>query len=125
MQYCDSTSQLQHTNFYISQKQYDDLRADADNAKPDVVITSLRLESQPEGGPAGPAIVRPGAAAAHARYVASPILLRRGLGGIQVGIGAAGQLSVVPIPAPLEDIAVHIVQAPRVGRVAADLGGTT
>src|SRR5437763_1929979 len=92
------------------------LRADADDAKPDVVVTALRFESQPKGRAACPAIVRPGAAAAHARYVARPIFLRRGFGGIQVGIGAAGQLGVVPVAAPLEDVAVHIVQAPRVGR---------
>src|SRR5437899_606357 len=41
----------------ISTEQYGDLWADADDAKPDVVVTSLRLESQPEGGPAGPAII--------------------------------------------------------------------
>ena len=38
------------------------------------------------------------------------------------GSVAAGQLGVVPVPAPLEGVAVHVVEAPGVGRVAADPG---
>ena len=33
---------------------------------------------------------------------------------------AAGQLAVVPVPSPLEGVAVHVVQHPRIRRVAAD-----
>src|SRR5262245_39509764 len=32
---------------------------------------------------------------------------------------------MIPIPAPLEDVAVHIVQSPGVARIAADFGCAT
>src|SRR5262249_19175918 len=44
------------------------------------------------------------------------------LDGGQVRVGAARQPGVVPVAAPLDDVALHVVEAPRVGRVAADLG---
>ena len=42
---------------------------------------------------------------------------------ILYGIGAAGEAGVIPIAAPLEFVAVHVVQAPGIGGIAADGGG--
>src|SRR5262245_60868407 len=98
------------------------LRPDGDDAKADVVRPPLGLKAQPEGRPAGPTVVGPATATTHPRYTAIPIYQRRRLRGVQVGVRSAWQLRMVPVPAPLEDIAVHIMQAPRVGRVTADLG---
>ena len=39
---------------------------------------------------------------------------------VQVGVGTARQPRVVPIPAPLEGVAVHVVQPPSVGGITAD-----
>ena len=99
------------------------LRLNGHDAKADVVVTPLRLEPQSKGRPARPALVGPAAAPAHPGDVAVFAFRCRGLRGIQVGIGAARQLRVIPVPAPLEGVAVHVVQAPGVGGVAADLGG--
>src|SRR5581483_10553974 len=95
------------------------LRPDGGNPEADVVGPPLRLEPQPEGRPARPAVVAPGTAPANPRVVAGPVL--RPLHRRQVRVVAARQLRVVPVPAPLVDVAVHVVQAPGVGRVAADL----
>src|SRR5262249_46366719 len=95
--------------------------ADGGDAKADVVVTPLRFVPQPGGRPAGPAMVAPGAAPAHAGIGAVPV--PRSLHRRQIRIVAAGQFWVIPIPAPLEDVAVHVVQPPSVGGVAADLGG--
>src|SRR5262249_4617098 len=91
-------------------------------AEADVIVAPLGLEPQPASGAAGPAVVGPGAAPADARMVARPVPLRRGLRRVQVGVDAAGEPGVIPVAAPLEGVAVHVVQAPGVGRVAADLG---
>src|SRR6185369_3683464 len=32
---------------------------------------------------------------------------------------------MVPIPAPLKDVAVHVIQAPGIGRITADFGSPT
>src|SRR5207253_5841962 len=81
------------------------------------------FEAQSKGGAAGPAVVGPGSAPAHARDVARPVTEGRGFRGVQVGIDAAGQLRMAPVAAPLEDVAVHVVQPPGVGGIAADFGG--
>src|SRR5262245_42881135 len=99
------------------------LRPNGHHAKADVVVTPLRLEPQPKGRPAGPTVVAPAPAPAHPRRVASPVQLSRGTCVVQVGIDAAGQLRVGPVPAPLVGVAVHVVQPPGVGGVAADFGG--
>ena len=41
----------------------------------------------------------------------------------QIGIRAAGQAPVIPIAAPLVGVAVHVVDAPRIGRIASDARG--
>src|SRR4051794_19192431 len=91
---------------------------DGDDPETDVIIATLRLEPQPEGRPAGPAVIGPRPAPAHARCVDRPVPPRRGARVVQVGVDAARQPAVVPVPAPLEGVAVHVVQAPRVRRVA-------
>src|SRR5262249_53335393 len=97
---------------------------DGDDAEADVVGAPLGLEAQAEGRPAGPAVVGPAPAPAHPRRAAGAVPLRRRPGVVQVGALAARQSCMIPVPAPLEDIAVHVVQAPGVGRVTADLRGT-
>src|SRR5438552_376329 len=80
-----------------------------------MVVAALRFEPQTKGGPARPALVSP---------TPTPANTRRSSGRIQVRINAAGKFCVVPVPAPLVDVAVHIVQPPGVGRVTADSRGT-
>src|SRR5947209_20181209 len=92
------------------------LRMNGHDSKADVVVAAFRLEPQAEGGSAGPAVVVPRATPADARG---------GLRGVQIGVHATGQLRVIPVPAPLEGVAVHVVQTPAVGRVAADRSGPT
>ncbi len=94
---------------------------DSDESETDVVGPPLRLERHPAGRPTGPPVVAPSAAPAHPRKTTLPVLRR--LHRRQIRVVAALQLSVIPIPTPLEDVSVHIVQPPGVGEVAADLGG--
>ena len=42
---------------------------------------------------------------------------------MQIGIDAARKPEVVPVAAPLELVAVHVVDAPRIGGIASDRGG--
>src|SRR6516164_1639015 len=44
---------------------------------------------------------------------------------LQIRIGPAWQLLVIPIAAPLVDVAVHVMQSPAVGGITADFGGPT
>src|SRR5436309_2249980 len=83
----------------------------------------LRLKPNPASGTAGPPFVGPTTAPPHAGEIASPIDLCGTPGGIQIGVHTARQLWVIPIAAPLKDIAVHVVQAPGVGRITADRRG--
>src|SRR5262245_18112644 len=46
----------------------------------------------------------------------------RTFGCIEIGIRSAGKLRVVPVAAPLERVAVHVVKPPSIGRIFADLG---
>src|SRR5438105_5274680 len=85
------------------------LRPHDRDAEADVVGTPLRLVAQAAGRPAGPAVVTPGPAPAGARKSAVPV--SRPLHRRQVRVHTAGQLLVVPVPAPLEGVAVHVVQA--------------
>src|SRR5262245_38860452 len=73
---------------------------DGDDAEADVVIAPVRLEAQAERGPAGPAVIGPAPAAARARDIARAVPLCRRLRLVQVGVGAAGQLRMVPVAAP-------------------------
>src|SRR5438067_3373331 len=82
------------------------LWANGRDAEADVVVPSLRLEPQPEGGAARPAVVRPRP---------SPPDPRRSRGVVEVRVDAAGELRVVPVAAPLKGVAVHVMQAPGVG----------
>src|SRR5947209_6084627 len=86
------------------------------NAKADVVVSPFGLEPEAKGGPAGPTLVRPTPAPAHTR---------RGRCEIQIRIDAAGQLGMIPIAAPFEAVAVHVMQAPRIGGITADFGSPT
>src|SRR6186997_2479489 len=43
---------------------------------------------------------------------------------MKIGVDAARKVQVEPIPAPLVRVAMHVVEAPRVGGVTADFGGT-
>src|SRR5262249_54329342 len=96
------------------------LLPDGGSPEADVVGAALGLEPRPEGRPAGPAVVGPAAAPAYPREGAVPVpgaSHRR-----QVRIDATRQPGVGPVPAPLVDVAVHVVEAPGVGGVAADPG---
>src|SRR2546422_1582016 len=84
---------------------------DEHDTKTDVVVASLRLEPQSKGGAARPALVGPTAPSTHSRHSSSRV---------QVRDHTSGQFQMVPVPAPLEDVAMHVVQPPGVGRVAAD-----
>ena len=99
------------------------LRLNGHNAKPYVVVTPLRFEPQSKGRPARPAFVGPAPASARTGHVPVFASRCRGLRGIQVRVRTARQSRVVPIPAPLVDVAVHVVQPPGVGRVTADCCG--
>ena len=68
-------------------------------AEPDVVDSEGRVAAAADGGPAAPVLVEPAAAAQHP-------------------IGAV-DLGVVDVPAPVPDVAEHVVEAPRVGLLAA------
>src|SRR5206468_11580349 len=85
-----------------------------DNSKANVVVATFRLEPQPKHRAAGPALVRPAPAPAHTRGRRCKIHIR---------IDAAGQLGMIPIAAPLEGVAVHVVQPPGIGGVTADFCG--
>src|SRR4051794_5101551 len=85
-----------------------------------MVVTPFGLEPEAECRPAVLAVVGPGATPADPRIGAVPV--RLAAPGRQVGVGAAGELRVVPVPAPLEGVAVHVVDSPGVRRVAADPG---
>src|SRR4051812_17926249 len=86
-----------------------------------MVVAPLGLEPQPKCRAAGPALVSPTAASAHAGDGAVLTLRRRLLGGIQVGVGAPGQSLVIPIAAPFVSVAVHVVQPPGICRITADI----
>ena len=83
----------------------------------DVIGTPLGLVAQPHGRPAELRSVVERAAAPHARVRA--VAIGRATCPHE-GIDAAGQLRVIPVAAPLEDIAVKVAKAPRVGRVTSD-----
>src|SRR4051794_36864082 len=86
----------------------------------DIVVTPFGLEPEAECRPAVLAVVGPGAAPADPRMGAVPV--RLAAPGRQVRVGAAGEPRVVPVPAPLEGVAVHVVDSPCVRRIAADPG---
>ena len=88
-----------------------------------MIIAPLWLETLSESGPIWPAFVGPCAASTRARVVASPIFCRGRSCIVQVRIDATWRLRMKPISAPLACVTVHIVQAPRVGRVTTDFGG--
>src|SRR5262245_53418709 len=88
-----------------------------------MVVAPVRLETQSKGTPAGPAFVCPTTATARPGNVTVLAPGCRLLRVVQVGIDTARQLPVIPIPAPLEGVAMHIVQPPGVRRVTADLRG--
>src|SRR5262249_53560179 len=82
--------------------------------------SSGRCGSVPPGGPPVPLIVAPGPAA---HPVTASILA---CSGILPGGSIARRAPVVVMPVifdPLPDIAVHVVDTPRVCRVGADLAG--
>ena len=83
----------------------------------------LGFKPESKGGSAGPALVCPAPAPANPGHAAIPIHQRRGPCGIQIGIHTARSLRMMPVSAPLEHVAVHVVQAPGVGRVAPDRSG--
>src|SRR5205807_2658155 len=85
----------------------------------------LRFKSQAGCRAAWPSVIRPGAAAANPRESSVPVRLRRPFLVMQIGVGAARQLRMVPVPAPFEGVAVHVVDAPWVWRVAAHLCSTS
>src|SRR5262245_64151034 len=90
--------------------------------EPDMVVTPLRFKSQAKGRAAGPALVGPATAPAHPGDAAVFAFRGRVFRIPQVRIDAAGQLRTVPVPAPLEGVAMHVVQTPRSRGIAADLG---
>ena len=81
----------------------------------------LRLEPKPQGRPQVLPLVRPRPAPPDPGDRPVPVLRGGRLRVVQVGVGAARQFGVIPVAAPLERVAVHVVQPPRVRRVAADL----
>src|SRR3954451_6485973 len=85
-----------------------------------MVVPPLGLEPEAECRPAELAVVGPGAAPADPRIGAVPV--RLAATGRQGRVSGAGELRVVPVPAPLEGVAVHVVDAPGVQRIAADPG---
>jgi hypothetical protein len=90
-----------------------------DYPEPDVVVAAFGLESLAEGGAAGPAGVGPGAASAASGYVAVFAGCGFVFGVVQVRVCSARQFRHVPVAAPLDHVALHVVQAPGVGRVVA------
>src|SRR6266700_3778470 len=89
---------------------------DPHDAKSDVVVSPFRLEPEAEGRPAGPTLVGPTSAPTHTRGRCCEM---------QIRIDTAGQVGMVPIPAPLEGVAVHVMQAPGIGGITADFGSPT
>src|ERR1051325_6966839 len=85
-----------------------------------MVRSPLWLEAEAEGGAAGPPVVAPATASPGTRVGAVAIPIGRAPGVVQIGIDAARESRMIPIAAPLEDVAVHVVDAPRIGRIAAD-----
>src|SRR4051812_17678673 len=85
-----------------------------------MIGAALGLESLAKRRARGPAVVTPGAPAACARI--SAIAVRCTLNRRQIRIFSTRQSGVIPVAAPLANIAVHIVQTPRIGRIAADFG---
>ena len=82
------------------------------DAEADVIRTAVGFEAEPEGGTAEFGFIGPGAAAADTGGTAVAV----GGAGLAVEwIGAAREARVVPIAAPFECVAVHVVQAPGVG----------
>src|SRR6266571_4501595 len=92
------------------------LWSDDHSAKADVVVSPFGLEPEAKGGPTGPTLVSPAPAPAHTRGRRCEI---------QIRIDAAGQLGMIPIAAPLEGVAVHVMQAPGIGGITADFRSPT
>ena len=96
-------------------------RLDDGDAEADVVVAPLRLDPLAEGRAADPAVVGEAGAAAAARVAAVAVggapLDGRGSGSVPPGGQAWYQSRHCSTTLPL-----HVVQAPRVGRVAADFG---
>src|SRR6266853_6778610 len=92
------------------------LRLDAHDSKADVVVSPFGLEPEAEGRPAGPALVGPTPTPAHTRGRRCEM---------QIRVDTAGQFGMVPIPAPLEGVAVHVMQAPGIGGITANFGSPT
>src|SRR4030081_933735 len=97
------------------------LRLHRHDTEADVIRAPLGLEALPEGRAGGTTVVGPGAAPARPGEGAVPV--GRSHHGGKIRISAAGQLQVKPIAAPLDNIAMHVMQTPWVGGIAADLGG--
>lgn len=87
-----------------------------------MVVSTFRLESNPERCPAEHPVVRPGTAAPGPGNGAVAIHSRGRPRHVQIRIVTAGQRRVVPVPAPFVGVAVHVVQSPGIGRVIADRG---
>ena len=96
---------------------------DGDDAETDVVVPAFGLEAETESGAAGPAFVGPATATSDARRAAVAAVSGGVLRRVQIGVSAAGQAVVIPIAAPFEFVTMHVVQAPCVGRIAADRRG--
>src|SRR3954454_14111924 len=96
---------------------------DRHDPEADVVVTPLRLEPLPECRTGSPGVVGPRAAPARAGTGAVPVRRCRGFPVVEIRVRTAGQSGVIPVPAPLDNVTVHVVDAPGVGRVAADLAG--
>src|SRR5262245_21306561 len=88
------------------------IRAD-DDAEADVEVAQGRLDVVAQGRTAVDRVLVPGAAAHH-----PPRLALRTPGVLHF----LGGVSPLPVAAPLPDVAVHVKQAPRVGRERADRG---
>src|SRR5580704_14251766 len=101
----------------------DTLLGHGHHSEANVVVTPLRFKPLSKGRPRGPAVIGPGTSATRSRQVVRPIGRRRAFGQIESRISAAGESRVVPIAAPFDDVAVHVVQAPGVGWVTAHFGG--
>src|SRR5690348_7658317 len=84
-----------------------------------MVVAPLRLEAQSKGRSARPAFICPATAPARARDIPSLIFLCRGLRVMEVRIRATRQPRMIPITAPFEDVAVHIMQAPCIWWITA------
>src|SRR6185436_14903347 len=87
---------------------------DNHDTKPNVIVASLRLEAQSKGGSAGPSLVCPASASSHSG---------RGHGRMQIWIDSSGQSGMIPVTAPFERVAMHVMQAPCIGGITADFRG--